>query len=99
MAGFKQPFLDLQESYLVKRRKAPDNVAEAVELADDLVNHDGEAGAQVSKNLSSAVLSSKGPEVVSLLASAKAGSDTPPAAAKLAKGEHKVAFAKVLEER
>lgn len=53
----------------------PDTGADAVELADELVEQGGEQGAHVGKNVTTVVLPLEWPEVVSLSVSIKNACD------------------------
>lgn len=57
-AGVKRIFRDFQESCRFKLRKVPGTVAEAVELAKELVKQVGEPGVQVANNGASVAIPS-----------------------------------------
>lgn len=106
--GVKIKFLDLQESCRVKRRKVPGTVAEAVELANKLVNQVGEFGAQVANDTAPVALASVETKVVPLsdklkkareeAVSTKSEIDAPGAAGELDTNEQNVALENAREE-
>lgn len=102
-------FRDLQDSCRVKRRKVPDTVAEAMELADEYFKQVGESGTQEAKDAPLVMSFWMEVELLLLWAtlqkareeadSAKSKLDAFRATAKLATKEHNVGSEKVREER